>query len=124
MPPLTFEIAAPREKVREAIVSEALGAGYQLVRESDLQLVLDRPTDNVAAMVLLGSKFNRQPNARLNIVTTGTAPVRVDVSPSMVTNPGSGFEQVHDFSGNLDARQSIGRLMLKVSERVQPKGKK
>ena len=113
--PNDFTFNASRTKTKEAIVARFLPKNYQIVRDSDLQLVLDRPaSDNFAAQFIYGSQFNTVPNARAMMTFLGDGPTQVNVRLFIVTNPGSGFEQQTDITNNPDARASMARGMADV----------
>lgn len=115
MPPNQFTFNAPKVQVKEAIIKTFIPAGYQLVKDSDFQLVLDRPAnDNFAAKFLFGSEMNGTPNARAILTITGDNPTEVISQLSLVTNPGTGVEIQHDLSNNADMRGSLARGMEKV----------
>lgn len=110
--PNDFTFNAPRAKTKEAIVAAFLPRNYQIVRDSDLQLVMDRPVnDNFGAQLLFGSKFNGVPNARVMLTFLGDNPTSVNARLFIVTNPGSGFEQQTDITNNADGRATIAKSM-------------
>ncbi|TIP06443.1 MAG: hypothetical protein E5X72_01620 [Mesorhizobium sp.] len=112
LPPNDFTFNAPRAKTKEAIVAAFLPRNYQIVRDSDLQLVMDRPAnDNFGAQLLFGSQFNGVPNARVMLTFLGDNPTSVNARLFIVTNPGSGFEQQTDITNNADGRASIAKAM-------------
>ncbi|RWL80669.1 MAG: hypothetical protein EOR67_30975 [Mesorhizobium sp.] len=89
-------------------MSAYLGRGFQIVRDSDLQLVMDRPAkDNFGAQLVFGSQWNVVPNSRLSLTFLGNNPTQVNAQLAIVTNPGSGFEQVTDLTNNASARQQL-----------------
>lgn len=63
--PLDYTFNADKTQTKEAIIATFLPRGYQIVRDSQFQLVLDRPAnDSFGAQLLFGSSFNGAPNAR------------------------------------------------------------
>lgn len=113
--PVDFTVHASKLKTKEAIISTFIQRNYRIVTDSEFQLVLDRPAnDNMMAMVLLGSDFNRVPNARVTFTITGDNPTQANARLEVVTNPGSGFERVMDVSNNAEGRAQINRAMEKV----------
>jgi hypothetical protein len=115
MAPNNFAFNAGRQTTKEAIVSVYLGRGFQIIRDSDLQLVMDRPAnDNFGAQLLFGSQWNSVPNARLSLTFLGDNPTQVTAQLAIVTNPGSGFERVTDLTSNANARQELQIGMSKA----------
>ncbi|RWM26883.1 hypothetical protein [Mesorhizobium sp.] len=89
-------------------MSVYLGRGFQIVRDSDLQLVMDRPAkDNFGAQLVFGSQWNVVPNSRISMTFLGDNPTQVNAQLAIVTNPGSGFEQVTDLTNNASTRQQL-----------------
>ncbi|WP_131803292.1 hypothetical protein [Mesorhizobium sp. LCM 4576] len=130
MPSNNFTFNAGRQTTKEAIVSAYLGRGFQIVRDSDLQLVMDRPAkDNFGAQLVFGSQWNVVPNSRLSLTFLGDNPTQVNAQLAIVTNPGSGFEQVTDLTNNASARQQlqVGMSQAKTiaeAQRSAPKAAK
>lgn len=113
MPTNTFTFNADRQTTKEAIVSVYMQRGYQIVRDSNLQLVLDRPAnDSFGAQLLYGSQWNGVPNARVTLTFLGDRPTSVTSQIAVVTNPGTAFERVNDLSNNYEGRQQIETSMI------------
>ena len=97
---MTTEISA----VKGLLVSEMLNRGYSITSESGNLVAFDRPVDNAFAAALLGSQYDRTPNAR---VTYSIAPLgsstRVIADLAIITNPGSAFERRTDMNSNQDS---------------------
>lgn len=127
--PLSFVFPADKQTTKEAIAATFLQNGYQIQRESDLQLVMDRPAkDSFAAQLIFGSEFNIVPDARVLMTILGDKPTVVTTNLQIVTNPGSGFEQATDITQNTSARAAIQQRMsaaiaLAESEQKPPKAK-
>ncbi|WP_143749113.1 hypothetical protein [Mesorhizobium sp. WSM3868] len=108
VPPNNFTFNAGKQATKEAVVSAYLGRGFQIVRDSDLQLVMDGPAkDNFGAQLVFGSQWNVVPNSRISMTFLGDNPTQVNAQLAIVTNPGSGFEQVTDLTNNASARQQL-----------------
>jgi hypothetical protein len=124
MAPNNFTFNAGRQITKESIVAVYLGRGFQIVRDSDLQLVMDRPAnDSFTAQLLFGSRWNGVPNSRMSLTFLGDNPTQVNAQLAIVTNPGSGFERVMDITNNASMRQQlqIGMAQAKSqAERQQP----
>lgn len=88
-------INAPVAEIKALIISRALNNGMSITKDTDYSIQFEKPTDNMAAAVLLGSRFNAIPSERY-IATF--APLgnetRVVISSMIVTNPGTAFEQI------------------------------
>ncbi|WP_299941174.1 hypothetical protein [uncultured Nitratireductor sp.] len=108
LPSNSFTFNSSKQVAKEAIVSTYMSRGFNIVRDSDLQLVMDRPaSDNFGAQLLFGSNWNSVPNARITATLLGDNPTKVTVQQAVVTNPGTGFERVMDLSQNPDARKQL-----------------
>jgi hypothetical protein len=95
--------AAP-EAIKAALVNKMLNSGYRITKDTAYEIAFDRPTDNIAVAVLLGSKYDAQPNARVSYFIASTPPlVRVVADIAIITNPGSGFEQRTEMNGSQDS---------------------
>lgn len=88
-------IKAPVATIKSAIISGAMNQGLNVTKDTDYLLQLEKPTQNLGAAMLLGSKYDSVPNERYVFTFAPTNDsVRVVVSPMFVTNPGSAFEQL------------------------------
>ena len=122
-PPAVYQFPASRQMTKEAIVATYLGRGFQIVRDSDFQLVMDRPAnDNFGAQILFGSQWNGVPNARLSLTFLGDGPTSVHANMAVVTNPGSGFEQVTDITNNPQARADVSTGMSQAIALAESRG--
>jgi hypothetical protein len=97
-------IQASPEKIKPLIVGKMLSRGYRITRDTPYELSFDKPSDNLAVMVLLGSKYDIQPNAR---VSYSFAPIgaetRIVADMAIITNPGSSFERRTDVNSSGDS---------------------
>lgn len=93
-----------KKQVIDALTNQMLARGYQIKNVTEYNAVYGKRTDSFAAAILLGSRYDAIPEARISyaIVETG-AGVRVVATLEMVTNPGSAFERVTDLSQGKDA---------------------
>ena len=118
--PLDYVVNAEKVKTKEAIIATFLSNGYQISKDSEFQLALDRPAENdFAAQLLLGSDFNRVPNARVIMTFLSDNPTKVNARMQVVTNPGSGFEKPLDVSNNHKGREKIFGYMQQVKSLVE-----
>lgn len=92
------------DRVKGALVSGMLNRGYRITKDSQFEIAFDRPVDNLAVAVLMGSKYDAQPNARVSyqIAQLGDD-VRVVADMAIITNPGSAFERRMDVSAGADS---------------------
>ena len=103
-----FTFNASKTKTKEAIITTYLPRNYQIVKDSEFQLVMDRPAnDNFMAQMVFGSKFNSVPNARLILTLVGDNPTHVHSQLQIITNPGSGFENAMSIDNNADGRATV-----------------
>ncbi|MDR6659734.1 hypothetical protein J2W51_002304 [Tardiphaga robiniae] len=88
-------IHAPVAKIKALMITNALNKGLSITKDTEYLLQFDRPTQNMGAAILLGSKYDSVPNERY-ILTFAPAgeETRVVASAMFVTNPGSGFERI------------------------------
>jgi hypothetical protein len=88
-------IRAPLPQIKSAIISRAMNRGYSVTRDTDYLLQVEKPSDNMAAQILLGSRYDSTPNERYVFTfAPGKDEVRVVAATMFVTNPGSAFEQL------------------------------
>lgn len=97
-------ISAPASQVHAALVGAAMNRGYTIRQDSQYLLVVEKPSQNFMANVLLGSQFNPVVNARMSIAIAeiGGA-TRVVVDMAIIQNPGSGFERALPANNSKDA---------------------
>ncbi len=91
------------DAVKAAIINEMINRQYRISKDTPYEIAFDKPTDNAAAILLLGSKYDAVPNVRASYYITSTPPtVRVVADLAVITNAGSGFERRTDVNGNED----------------------
>lgn len=97
-------IAAPAKDVKVAIVGTLTNFGYQLKRDSDFQVVMERQIDNFMANVLLSSNYDPTVEARITstFIDLG-GQTRVTTDLGVVTNGGSAFESVTSVNNSGDS---------------------
>lgn len=96
--PTSFTFEASKLKTKEAIVSSFTSRNFQIVSDSDFQMVMDQQQHSPGAVFSHGSQFNGIPNGRVLIVLTGDNPTEIRTRTQIITNPGSGFEIVKDYN--------------------------
>lgn len=88
-------IRAPVSKIKALIITHAMNNGLSITRDTEYMLQFDKPTTNLGAAVLLGSRYDSTPNERYVITFAPLGEeTRVIASAMFVTNPGSGFERI------------------------------
>lgn len=109
------------DAVKSAIVNRMVNGGYRITKDTPYEVAFDRPVQNIAAQVLLGSKYDSQPNARVSyMIATIGADVRVVSDMAIITNPGSGFEQRTEMNNSQDS-SDVQRLLNEIKYTVEPK---
>jgi hypothetical protein len=88
-------IRAPVAKITAAMIGKALNQGLTITKDTEYLLQFDRPSQNMGAAILLGSRYDGVPNERyvLTFAPDGDN-TRVVAASMFVTNPGSSFERV------------------------------
>lgn len=99
--PITAKVS--RAAAKDAVATVFIGRNYRITKDTDLVVEFAAPTDNVWAQVLLSSNFSSQVDARVSVQFVGDNPTTVTWRAFLVTNPGSGFEQLTDVSRGADA---------------------
>lgn len=121
LPPREYSFDASRARTKEALLAAFVDRGYELAKDSDLQLVVERPADdNLGAQLLYGSRFNSVPNARVLMTFLGDDPTKVSFSGKIVTNPGSGFEKATDISNAPDFRTAMSTVAATAKLGLDP----
>jgi hypothetical protein len=100
-------IHAPVAQVKSALISRAMNRGFSITRDTDYLLQLEKPSDNIAAQVLLGSRYDSTPSERY-VFTFAPAgdEVRVVAATMFVTNPGSAFERLTPITTGAGVQQT------------------
>ncbi|CAL8981572.1 hypothetical protein RHODGE_RHODGE_02867 [Rhodoplanes serenus] len=98
---------------------------YRITKDTPYELSFDKPVENMAVQVLLGSKYDSQPNAR---VSYSFAPVdggtKIFADMAVITNPGSAFERRTDVDGGHDS-VAVQSLLDRIKEDLErPAGAK
>ncbi len=100
-------ISAPTaDVVKAALVNEMVNRGYRITKDTPYEVVFDKPVENFAAQLLLGSRYDGVPNARISYMIAATPPtVRVVADMAIITNPGSSFERRTPLNNGQDSMQ-------------------
>lgn len=91
------------DSVKSAIVNGMMSKGYRITRDTPYEIAFDKPVENIADQVLLGSKYDSQPSARVSYTLASVgADVRVIADMAIITNPGSAFERRTEMNNGQD----------------------
>jgi len=88
-------IKAPIAAIKARLLSLAMDRRFNVTKDTEYLLQIEKPTDNIGAAILLGSKYDSTPAERIvfTFAPLGDS-VRVVAASMFVTNPGSAFEQI------------------------------
>lgn len=114
-PEVTIKASAAAVKAR--LLSLALDQRYSVTKDTEYLLQMEKPSDNLGAALLLGSKYDSTPAERIvfTFAPVGDS-VRVVAASMFVTNPGSGFEQLTPISSGEGVNRTQATLQeIKVS---------
>jgi hypothetical protein len=100
-----------KKDISDAIVNTMLSWDFQLQKRDDYILVFGKKNTNLASSLLLGSRYDAIPEWRFtyNIVDYADG-VRIIANIVSVTNPGSAFERITDFSKGSQDAQNIQKF--------------
>jgi len=109
------------DQIAARLTNRMLNARYNVKNASKTLLVFEKPIDNVLAAVLLGSRYDSTPAARITytIVESDTS-TRVVASLAAITNPGSAFERVTPMDNSKDSasvQQMLSELQTSLETR-------
>ncbi|MBO0661577.1 hypothetical protein LQ948_03225 [Jiella sp. MQZ9-1] len=97
-------IAAPSETVKTAFVGIMTNFGYALKRDSNFQIVMERPVHNVVMNLLLASEYDPTLEARVSATVLDLgARTRLTADMGVVRNAGTGFEAVTSANNSPDS---------------------
>jgi hypothetical protein len=125
IPPLNTTTGKPeivisdvsKKDVSDAIVNAMMTLDFQIVKLDDYRLVFGKK-DNSTAALLLGSRYDPQPEMRYTYTLMDFANgIRVMVNIAEITNPGSAFEKSTDFSKSTKAANDAQKFLenLKIN---------
>lgn len=88
-------IKAQTAAIKARLLSLAMDRRFNVTKDTEYLLQIEKPTENFGAAVLLGSKYDSVPAERIvfTFAPIGDS-VRVVAASMFVTNPGSAFEQL------------------------------
>jgi hypothetical protein len=101
------------------ITNGMINNGYNVKTSTDTLLVFEKPMENFAAQLFLGSRYDSTPAARItyNIIETEGF-TRVVASFAAVTNPGSAFERLTPMNNNPDTA-SYQTFLDKIKNEIE-----
>lgn len=119
-------IRAPVAKIKALMITHAINNGLSVTKDTEYLLQFEKPTTNVGAAVLLGSRYDGTPNERyvLTFAPLGDQ-TRVVASAMFVTNPGSGFERITPVNAGpgIDKTQRDLEQLKQMAETPEPSAK-
>lgn len=123
-PEYTFRNVDPA-CVRARLVDSAINRRWQPRNVTDWQIIMERPTQNAAAGILLSSRMYSEVMERVTITTTPSGPdsLRAVFSMAYVGNPGSAFERLTPVNGTANDQAALeqqGPAVEAACRREQP----
>jgi hypothetical protein len=108
---------ASRKDIRDTIVSLMANDGWQVRRVKDNVVVVGRATGNWNTILTYASASNKIPENQITFTLdeTGSDDVRVICRGTVVTDAGSGFENVAEVEGgsfNKEAQAALDKLQI------------
>jgi len=95
------------DQIKGPLVGMMATNGFNMTKDSPYLLAFEKPIDNMMTTVLLGSRYDAVPNARVSFIFAPLgATTRVIADTSIVTNPGSAFERITPANNN----EATGKL--------------
>lgn len=116
---MNFTFNSTKIETKDAIVSIFLSEGYWISKDSEYILAFDRPANDFMLKFLFGSKFNGTPNGRIVFTITGNKPTSVNARIQIVTNPGSGFENITDLTDNVEIQKQIAIRIAMAQNKIK-----
>jgi hypothetical protein len=88
-------IKAQTAAIKARLLSLAMDRRFNVTKDTEYLLQVEKPSDNIGAAILLGSKYDSIPAERIvfTFAPLGDS-VRVVAASMYVTNPGSAFEHI------------------------------
>jgi PDZ domain len=118
-PEVTIQ-GAKIEDVKNILTSVAMDWGYTVKNVTDYVAVYEKPNTNALSNALMASQYDPNTMWRLtySLANLGSA-VRVVTNIALVTNPGSAFERLTDFSSGGEGSQQFQTMLLEVKRRME-----
>lgn len=97
------------DTIKGPLVGMMATNGFNMTKDTPYMLAFDKPVNNIMMAVLLGSRYDATPNARVSFTFAPMGTVtRVVADSSVITNPGSAFERITPMNNN----ESTAKLQL------------
>lgn len=107
------------EEVKNLVTNAAISWGYSAKSVTDYVAVYEKRSDNAMTSALLGSRYDSTPVWRVTFSYVSlTNAVRVVADIHAVTNPGSAFERITDFSRNSQDANNVQRFLENAKEEI------
>ena len=112
---------ATKKDILDTIITQMLNDGWQKRKLSEHGVVVGRPTDKWETILAYGSPSNNIPENQISftLVDAGNNGVQVFCSGAVITNAGSGFENVAEIVGGkfyTEAQAALEKLKLKMEK--------
>ncbi len=122
-PEVTIQ-GAKVEEVKNALTTVAMDWGYTVKSVTDYLAVYEKANTNALSNALLGSRYDGQTFYRLSysLADVGNA-VRVVSTIAVVTNPGSAFERLNDFSVGTQDAINVQSMLQSLQGRMETRGR-
>ena len=90
-------------RVKSHLTNMMIDKRYVAARSDDTVLVFERTIEDSVAQLMLSSRMNKSPVARVtyNLIDNGPA-IRIIGDFAAISNPGTGFENRYDMNGHPD----------------------
>lgn len=116
-------IRATTTAIKARLLSLAMDKRFNVTKDTEYLLQVDKPSENLGAALLLGSKYDGIPAERILFTF---APIgdttRVVAAGMFVTNPGSAFERITPVNGGEGAirtQQTLDELKASMETPAQ-----
>lgn len=116
-PEVTIRASVPAIKAQ--LISKAMDRRFSVTKDTEYLLQIEKPSDNLGAALLLGSKYDAIPNERIvfTFAPLGDG-VRVVAATMYVTNPGSAFEQLMP-AENAEAANKTQASLMEIKQALE-----
>lgn len=111
---------ASAAQVKPLLLSKTIDKGYRIIKDDAYSLTFEKPTDNMAAAILLSTNAGGPPTQRVTftIAELGGA-TRVVADMAFVSNAGMAFERRTDVSSGAAAPQ-VQAFLDEVAAQATP----
>lgn len=117
-------IRATTAAIKARLLSLALDKRFNVTKDTEYLLQVEKPSENFGAALLLGSKYDGIPAERIVFTFAPIADsTRVVAAGMFVTNPGSAFERITPINGGEGAvrtQQTLDELKVSMETPAPP----